>query len=474
MVISLLAIFILSMAVSIYSILQLRQLEDITKSILRVDARSIYIEQELSDIFLSMIRYEKKYIIIKDEGLYDQFLLIKVDFDKYLSEIASVVKTAEARDVLARVNQNYEYYQASFNEEINYLRSGQDYDRDSLEKERDNAAEGIMEDLKKLGTYSRVTIYSKVKQLGDFEDRTRKAAIGITIASLVFIIAISIILTLTITNPLAAMKKKTREIAKGDFGNDLQLSSPPEIKELAQAFNAMCRRLKEIDKIKSDFFSLMSHELRTPLTSIKEGALLLMESFNKDEMTENQKKLLMIMSEESARLIKLVNALLDLSKMEAGMMSYDFTRSDIMPLIAMAVREIEPLAETKNIKVAIKADNGFLPVTVDNERMLQVLRNLIGNAVKFTPNNGSVSVFARAVEQGVKVSVTDTGIGIAQESLNAIFEKFQQDTVTQADKIKGTGLGLSIVKHIIESHGGKVWAESTLGQGSTFIFVLPV
>ncbi len=485
MVISLLAIFILSMAACIYCILQLRQLEDLTKAVIKVDARSIIIEQDLLNAFLSMMRYEKKYFIIKDDGLYRQFLIAKEDFDKLLSditsvvntaesrEIASVVSTVEARDLFAKIRQNYENYQASFNEEMNHVNAGEVYDGALLQKERDRAAEDLTGNLNALVSFSRAATINKVRQLGDAEDRARKASIGISVAALAAIIAISILLTINITRPLSAMKKKTREITRGNFGNDLILSSPPEIQELVQSFNAMCGRLKEIDKIKSDFFSLMSHELRTPLTSIKEGASLLIDSFKDTPITANQKKLLTIISEESLRLIKLVSALLDLAKMEAGMMSYTFTRTDITALIGRAVREIEPLAETKHIAVTIKAGAGFLPIQADHERILQVLRNLIGNAIKFTPDNGSVCVEARPVERGVQVSVTDTGIGIAEENLQAIFDKFQQDTARKPNKIKGTGLGLSIVKHIIESHGGKVWAESNVGQGSTFIFVLP-
>jgi signal transduction histidine kinase len=183
---------------------------------------------------------------------------------------------------------------------------------------------------------------------------------------------------------------------------------------------------------------------------------------------------LVIMTEESNRLIKLVNSLLDLSKMEAGMMVYNFTRADLMLLINRVTREIEPLAKTKNIKIEIKTSKELPLIKVDEEGMLKVLRNLTGNAVKFTPNNGYVRVLAQTIEQGVKISVEDTGDGIPKESLISIFDKFQQDIFTHTNKINGTGLGLFIAKQIIHDHGGRIWAESTVGQGSTFTFVVPV
>jgi len=474
MVVSLGIIFLLSMTVNIYTIFQLHQLEDITKSILRFDNRIIDLEQKLSDALLSMMRYEKKYIIIKDEDIYNQFLLAKGDFDKHLEDIISTADTDQTRELLKSVKQNHQKYQSSFDEEVNYLRSGEDYPTDRFKTERDQAVNTIMDSLKDLRIYSHLTTYDKVKQLGEAEVNAIKLALAMSITAFILIITVSTLITINITKLISAMKKKTREIAKGDFGSHLELfSSSPEIKELEQAFNSMCTRLNEIDKIKSDFYALMSHELRTPLASIKEGTNLLIESLKKEDITAKQKKLLAIMTEETNRLIKLVNSLLDLSKVEAGMMLYAFTNSDLITLIKRTVREIEPLAEKKNVTIKIK-DGGELPlIKVDTERILQVLRNLIGNAVKFTPNNGYVHVSAQASGQEVKVSVRDTGVGISKESLTAVFDKFQQE-FTHSNKIKGTGLGLSFVKHIIKDHGGRVWAESTLGQGSTFIFVLPV
>ena len=474
MVIALLSIFILSMTVSLYTIYQLHKLEDITKSILVVDNNVIDLEQKLSDLMLSMVGYDKKYIITKDEELIKKFDEAKEDFEKNLVEITSVADTEESKNYFRKVNDYYQTYQSSFKQEVGYIQSKEPYNKEDFKGDRDSAVDGVMNNLRNLRIYSQITTYDKVRELDETEAGALKVAVVITITSLMLILAISVLITINITRPLSAIKKKTRRIARGDFRGQLKLSSPPEIKELEQSFNAMCVRLQALDTMKTDFFALMSHELRTPLASIKEATNLLMESLHEETITERQHKLFSIMKEENNRLIKLVNSLLDLSKMEAGMMVYAFNRSDLISLIKRAVREIEPLAEAKNIAITIDTDQALPLIRVDNERILQVLRNLIGNAVKFTPEDGKVHVFAKVTEQGVKVSVADTGVGIAKESLTTIFDKFQQEEVlTHFHKIKGTGLGLSLVKHIIKAHGGRIWVESALGQGSTFSFVLP-
>jgi two-component system, NtrC family, sensor histidine kinase GlrK len=214
----------------------------------------------------------------------------------------------------------------------------------------------------------------------------------------------------------------------------------------------------------------MSHELRTPLTSIREGTNLFLEGQG-GAVTEKQRKLLTIIAEESNRLISLVNSLLDLSKLEAGMVTFHFAETDLLPLIDRSLHEMMPLAEAKNIEM--KREAGEIPlVSIDGERILQVLRNLIGNALKFTPRGGSVQVIVRRTEEGVNISVIDTGPGIAREHTSMIFEKFCQASPTGCRWLQGTGLGLAIVKHIVHAHGGRVWVESEEGRGSAFTFVL--
>ncbi len=244
------------------------------------------------------------------------------------------------------------------------------------------------------------------------------------------------------------------------------------IAELATAINTMCHKLQEVDNIKSDFFSHMSHELRTPLASMREGTSMLLDGLG-GEVSEKQQRILKIIVQESDRMIDLVNSLLDLSKMEAGMLKYQFTLTDISALANKAVESLAPLAEAKNISIENKI--GVLqPVKMDQEMMQQVFRNIIGNAIKFTAENGSIKLEADVKENFVEVAVHDTGIGIAEEDLERIFLKFQQILPAKGEKIKGTGLGLATVKEIILAHGGKVWVTSQVGQGSTFYITLPL
>lgn len=463
-----LAIFILIITVSIYTTMQLQKLKVATDSILNVDNRMLSYNKKIIDAILSQVQYERKFLIIKDDTLYDRFASIENDFDQNFSELVAISDSAHARSLLDAVKQSHQYYQSLFYKEVEFLWAGQRYPKDWYTQEKEKAVNAIIEGMKELRTYSENSTYEKIKKLGEAGTNARKVAIVMTALSLIFGITISIFITRSITKPLAVLKEKTRQVAKGNYESNLSLSSPAEIGELVQDFNFMCNKLKEMDRMKSDFFSLMSHELRTPLTSIKEGVTLLLEGVG-GETNEKQKRLLSIIAEESNRLIDLVNSSLDLSKMEAGMMTYNFVKADIIPLINKAVVEIEPIAKAKNIKTELNIMSGKLPFTnMDTERILQVLRNLIGNAVKFTPEGGQVKISAGHANNSLMVAVSDKGPGIPKKDLITIFDKFKSSKYH-----KGTGLGLAIVKNIITAHGGKVWAESKSGQGSTFTFVLP-
>lgn len=465
-----LALLIMAAGVGMYSTLQLGEVREITHSILLVDNTLLDLHKNLIDALLSETRYEKKFAILQEQTLYEGFLASKNDFEKYLEEAMLLADSAAVKEILGRVRELHRGYQALFEEEIAAMKAGSFYPEEPFSLKKEKVVNETMEELAGLKALHQQSIFQKVKNLEEAGAKARNFAKIITGLALLFGIALSISITASITIPLSRMKKKTREIAEGVFEADLNLPSPPEIGELAQAFNTMCAKLKEVDRMKSDFYSLMSHELRTPLTSIKEGTNLFLEGLG-GEVTEKQRELLTIVAEESNRLINLVNPLLDLSKLEAGMVNFHFATTDLSRLVARSLREVAPLAEAKNIR--IENDIGEIPsVSVDEEKMMQVLRNLLGNALKFTPRGGSVRVQVRRAENLVQVSVTDTGPGIPKEQIGVIFEKFRQASPAGSRKILGTGLGLAIVKHIVHAHGGRVWVESEEGQGSTFTFVL--
>ncbi len=472
LVVGYLAIFILVTAANVYAIAQLYRLNSITRSVLRIDNRIIDYGEMLTDALLTQIRYERKWVITRDDTLYDQFFLSKKDFTRSLREAQSAAESSKVQRLLDHVSAQHQLYQVLFNEEVKHLKSGRIYAQRRYQEEKEKATDAAIEGLNKIKAYSQHNISKKIKRLDALGGNARLAAMVMTVSSLILGVLISLFITRSITSPIAIMEKKTREIAKGDLRGDLNLSSPPEIGQLAAAFNLMCNRLNELDTMKTNFFSTMSHELRTPLTSIKEGIGLLLDDVE-GVMTERQRKVLTILTEESNRLIVLVNSLLDLSKMDVGMMTYNFERANLVPLIETVMVEMEPLAQAKKIRLETDISKNLPMVKIDFERILQALRNLIGNAVKFAPERGRVSVSVRTKDGKVEVSVADTGPGIPTESLITIFERFRQADLTDSTGMKGTGLGLAIVQHIISSHGGKIWAESTLGQGSTFTFLLP-
>jgi PAS domain S-box-containing protein len=243
---------------------------------------------------------------------------------------------------------------------------------------------------------------------------------------------------------------------------------------------------KEIDKMKTDFISTVSHELRTPLTSVLGFASIIKEKLETDVfpiLSADDRKLqktikrvddnLSIIIAEAERLTSLINDVLDIAKMEAGKVEWQMQPLDPTELIDWATNATSALFETNGLQFITEIEPGLPQMVGDRNRLLQVLINLISNAVKFT-ESGSVICRVKQANSGICISVADTGIGIAPEDQPKVFEKFRQVGDTLTDKPKGTGLGLPICKQIVEHHGGRIWVDSELGKGSTFSFAIPI
>lgn len=472
LVVGYLVIFVLVLVLSGYVVFRIGQFNEVTQSVLKTNNRMIDYSAKLTDAMLSQVRNERKFIISKDQAFYNQFLHFKNDFERYLQEALSISEAPQAKPFLVTVKASFQHYQSLLGDELKYLEAGKSYPQGWYRQEKEKFSNSILEELEKVQSTVQQNTNEKIKHLYEAGVEAHQMAIVMTAGLLVFGITLSSLMNRSITRPISVLVKKTRDIGKGDFKGDVNLSSPPELAELASAFNLMCNKLGELDQMKSDFFSTVTHELRTPLSSIKMGISLLMEG-REGPLTEGQKELLTLVRQENNRMVGLVDAILDLSKMEAGMMAYQIEQKNIVPLIDQVVKEMGPLVEAKKIRFESEVAEKLPIPKIDTERFLQVLRNVIGNALKFTPEGGQVNVSVRTIDQGLQISVADTGPGIPEKNLTSIFEKFQQANTKGSYKSKGTGLGLAIAKQVITHHGGRIWAESKLGQGSTFFILLP-
>jgi Na+/proline symporter/nitrogen-specific signal transduction histidine kinase len=232
------------------------------------------------------------------------------------------------------------------------------------------------------------------------------------------------------------------------------------------------KRLTELDRLKDDFVSTVTHELRTPLTSIRAFTEILLD--DPEVETEQRKKFLGIITKEAERLTRLINQVLDLAKIESGKAEWIESRVDMKEVISDTLAAMDQLFREKNIKVEARLPEKVSKVTVDLDRMIQVMLNLLSNAVKFCNSaNGWIEVALSEREGGLRVDVRDNGRGIDPEEHEAVFSKFHQVGDTLTDKPHGSGLGLHISRQIVEHFGGRMWVESTLGSGARFSFTLP-
>jgi signal transduction histidine kinase len=233
------------------------------------------------------------------------------------------------------------------------------------------------------------------------------------------------------------------------------------------------RQLEVANKHKSDFLANMSHELRTPLNAII-GFSEVMLGGMAGTMPEKQKEFIGDIRDSGKHLLALINDILDLSKIEAGRMELDVTRFDLPAAMSNAMTLVRGRAERHGIRLSSDISGEVGPYEGDERKFKQIMLNLLTNAVKFTPEGGTVTMGATRLNGAYVFSVRDTGVGIAPEDQEAIFEEFKQVGKDYDRKAEGTGLGLALTKRLVELHGGRIDVESTVGKGSKFTFTLPI
>jgi signal transduction histidine kinase len=270
------------------------------------------------------------------------------------------------------------------------------------------------------------------------------------------------------TRSLNVLSGAAAAVASGKFREPIAIKSRDEIGSLARSFNSMVGQLRRVEETRRDFFATVSHELRSPLTSIRGAAELLREGVP-GPLNDKQKRLTDIVSVSSGRLLRLVNQILEMSRLQAGLLDLERSSLDLAELVDRAVEELHPLASEATVTLECERIGSDFSYSGDLERLHQVLVNLGANAIRFTQPGGRV--VARVIDAGpeFELQVEDTGVGIPADALPHIFDAYRQAHRERG----GTGLGLAIVRGIAEAHGGRVTVESREGKGSRFTVLLP-
>ncbi|MEF8880159.1 MAG: HAMP domain-containing sensor histidine kinase [Candidatus Thermoplasmatota archaeon] len=304
-------------------------------------------------------------------------------------------------------------------------------------------------------------------------------------AVIIAIIAIDIVilnsfLSKLVINPLKKIFEAMKKIGEGNYENArIDIKRKDEVGQLAEAFNdttnALAKTEEEknmIDTAKTRFLSITSHELRSPMTPMKAQLQMLEEGYFGD-LNEKQKESLHMIIRNAERLDKIISDFLEISRIESARLKFDFEETDLTNTIQETVNFMEGFAKEKKIK--LKTDIDDLPtIEVDPDRVNQVLRNLIHNAIKFSGYDSEIKVSAELKDDHILFSVEDHGAGMTPEDQIRVFEPFYQIDKASHRRHGGTGLGLAICRGIVESQNGKIWVESKVGEGSTFYFTVPL
>jgi histidine kinase len=296
------------------------------------------------------------------------------------------------------------------------------------------------------------------------------------LASFSSAIVVSLIISRRVVAPVLEMKAASQHIAEGNYVERVliqpskSIDEYDELEQLAISFNQMAEKLEKTENMRRELIGDVAHELRTPLTTIKgsmEGLI--------DGVLEPKVETFQQMYQEADRLQRLVNDLQELSRVEAGFYELERKPRSIPALIQATRERIGRQFEEKEIRLEVDLPPNLSMVAVDEHRIGQVLLNLVGNALQYTPPGGGVTIGALEQDGWITVSIHDSGIGISPEHLPHLFSRFYRVDKSRARASGGSGIGLTIAKHIIEAHGGRIWAESPgHNQGSTFTFTLPV
>jgi signal transduction histidine kinase len=423
----------------------------------------------LRDTVQALARLEGRYLVLGDVRYLTLIEERSVRARSDLARLAEFITSERERQLLRAARETFDAYREAVIEEQNLLRVGQRQGALRLaETHTRGLAERVDANLETLMEATQASARAAQLEAAAVEARTWMGVLVALGSAFVVALVTAGIIAHRLTRSLRVLSEATSAVAAGSFREPIEAKGGDEIAELGRAFNAMAAELRQLDELKDGFFATFSHELRSPLTSMREAAHLLRDEVP-GGLNPKQARLVEIMEESTDRLLRLVNQILDLSRLRAGMLPIERQPVDLSRVVARAVKELRPQAEGAGLRLEVEQTGERFEMLGDGDRLMQVVVNLVANAVRFTPRGGRVTV--RLIDAGpeLEVQVEDSGMGIPPEAVSRIFGWYQQ----AHRRPGGSGLGLPIVRGLVEAHGGRVTVESQEGKGSRFTVLLP-
>lgn len=448
------------------------RVSNLTSEIYLVDYRKKELSDELIENIISLEEAGKQYMLLQQDSYRTLIAQEMQDIEQawIFLETDFMCNDEEECDQIREGRRLWEEFVVQFREQMNTIPT----DPDELEQIfADNRKEidAIVEYARLSNRNAVEKLDSKIVYLKELGDQIMSSTWWVLGIALSIGLIIPLLIYRSITRDISRIKTGIKRISSGDFSYKIPLDSTDELGKLAESFNIMALRLKELDDMKSEFISVVSHELKTPLTSMKEATSLLKEGVG-GNLSEKQKRLIAIMEQGIRRLLHTVSELLEMSRLESGMVKLNLEAHPVNRIVSSFVSEIKPFADTSGVDLEVEYLSHDCPVHVDRNKILQVLTNLTHNAIKYSVRGSRVDIRLKRSDSYILVEIEDHGKGIPEEDISLVFEKFYQSKYTRGHS--GIGLGLAISKGIVDAHGGQIYAKSSLEKGSVFSFTLPV
>lgn len=459
--------------VNLYALFQLRQLSALSTTLASQHYPAIEIAKRVLATAYAQLNSEKKYLAVGDPTFLKHFDEEAEEFHRGLGSLLQQDTSQEGRQLLEKTKLLQQDRLALFRTELEQLASLPAVLTPEYESRRNGVIDQITATLDQYIAFHDAAISVGVSRARESSAQAEAVTEQLVFLALLFGIVLAGIASYTILRPLRRLQTHIKQIGQGNFRSSLNIRAPSELRELVDTVNWMATKLQELDDMKGEFLAHVSHELRTPMASIQEGTHLLLDEIP-GPLSEEQRSTLRIMADSSRRLITLISTILDLSKMDAGMMEYRIIPTDLKRVADLSINKIRLLADAKHVQLVVEAPAQRVWVKADAIRIEQVLDNLLSNALKFSPEGGIVKIQMKPDQKSgiLDVSVSDMGPGIPADELPHIFERFYQGSNKSKYSTAGSGLGLALAKKVVEAHGGRIWIESELRKGTTVRFIL--